>query len=254
MVQGGRIVIQIAVCDDEDGFLFLETKFIQAYMKKYGYQCQVDTFSSGIDFIKLDNNNEMKEYDIIFLDINMEKMDGIETAKHLREVGCKSYLVFVTAFINYALEGYKVDATRYLLKESDSLEQSMDECLDTIMQKMNYKENRETFAFLEGEKTILLDEIVYVESNLHKLTFYLASPNSKDYSMYEKLDTIDDKLHSYGFCRIHKSYLVNLKYVQGIERYSVQLNEGICNLSSLSVSQARYDTAKEQYIFYQGEV
>lgn len=247
-------MIQIAVCDDEDGFLFLERKLIQAYMKKYGYQCQVDTFSSGIDFLKSDSNAEIKDYDIIFLDINMDKMDGIETAKQLRETGCKSYIVFVTAFITYALEGYKVDATRYLLKESDSLEQSMDECLDTIMQKMNYAENKETFTFLEGEKTLLLDEIVYIESNLHKLTFYLASPNSQDYSMYEKLDTIDDRLHLYGFCRIHKSFLVNLKYVQGIERYSAQLIEGICERSSLSISQARYDTAKEQYIFYQGEV
>lgn len=247
-------MIQIAVCDDEDGFLFLERKLIQAYMKKYGYQCQIDTFSSGIDFLKSHNNADIKGYDIIFLDINMDKLDGIETAKKIREAGNKSYIVFVTAFITYALEGYKVDATRYLLKESCSLEQSIDECLDTIIQKMNYAENKESFTFLEGEKTIFLDEIVYIESNLHKLTFYLTSQSSHKYSMYEKLDTIDNQLYSYGFCRIHKSFLVNLKYVKGIERYSVQLTDGICERSSLSVSQARYDTAKEQYTFYQGEV
>ena len=61
-----------------------------------------------------------------------------------------------------------MDAIRFLLKDSDSLEVSIEECLDCIILKMNYKENRAAFAFLEGEKTLSPDEIVYIESNLHK--------------------------------------------------------------------------------------
>lgn len=72
--------------------------------------------------------------------------------------------------------------------------------------------------------------------------------------MYEKLDVLDQRLRNYDFCRIHKSFLVNLKYVKGIERYAVKLTENICNKSHLSVSQSRYNNAKEQFIFYQGEV
>ncbi len=245
-------MIHIAICDDEDGFLFLEQKLVSTYMKNHDYQYRVDTFSSGIDFLQ--SNENIENFDIIFLDINMDELDGIETAKKIRESGSQAYVVFVTAFITYALEGYKVDAIRFLLKDSDSLEASIEECLDCIILKMNYKENREAFAFLEGEKTLSPDEIVYIESNLHKSTFYLAEKNMKRYSMYEKLDVLYQRLCCYGFCRIHKSFLVNLKYVQEMERYSVKLKENICHTSHLNVSQSRYNNAKEQFIFYQGEV
>lgn len=245
-------MIHIAICDDEDGFLFLEQKLVSAYMKNHDYQYRVDTFSSGINFLQ--SNENIENLDIIFLDINMDELDGIETAKKIREYGSRAYIVFVTAFITYALEGYKVDATRFLLKDSDSLELSIEECLDSIILKMNYKENRETFDFLEGERTLSPDEIVYIESNLHKLTFHLAEKNMKRYTMYEKLDVLEQRLCSYSFCRIHKSFLVNLKYVQEIERYYAKLIKNICHTSYLSVSQSRYNNAKEQFIFYQGEI
>lgn len=245
-------MIHIAICDDDDGFLFLEHKLVSAYMKKCAYQYCVDTFSSGNELLQA--NEDIVVYDIIFLDINMEELDGIETARKIRECGSQAYIVFVTAFVTYALEGYKVDAVRYLLKENDSLEPSIDECLDSIIQRMNYKENRESFAFLEGKRILSPDEIVYIESNLHKLTFHLVENNRGTCSMYEKLDVLDQRLSNYGFCRIHKSFLVNLKYVQDIKRYTVKLTENICQRSYLSVSQSRYNNAKEQFIFYQGEV
>lgn len=245
-------MIHIAICDDDDGFLFLEQKLVSAYMEKHVYQYQVDTFLSGMDLLQQDN--AIANFDIIILDINMDELDGIETAKRIRESGSNAYIVFVTAFITYALEGYKVDAVRYLLKESDSLEASVEECLDIIIQRMHYRENRETFSFLEGKKIVSPDEIVYIESNLHKLTFHLTSKNRERYTMYEKLDVLDQRLCRYGFCRIHKSFLVNLKYVQGIKRYNVQLAEHICHKSYLSVSQSRYNNAREQFIFYQGDV
>ena len=245
-------MIHIAICDDDDGFLFLEQKLVSAYMEKHVYQDQVDTFLSGMDLLQQDN--AIANFDIIILDINMDELDGIETAKRIRESGSNAYIVFVTAFITYALEGYKVDAVRYLLKESDSLEASVEECLDIIIQRMHYRENRETFSFLEGKKIVSPDEIVYIESNLHKLTFHLTSKNRERYTMYEKLDVLDQRLCRYGFCRIHKSFLVNLKYVQGIKRYNVQLAEHICHKSYLSVSQSRYNNAREQFIFYQGDV
>ena len=245
-------MIHIAICDDEDGFLFLEQKLVSAYMERHVYQYRVDTFSSGMDLLQQDN--AIVNFDIIFLDINMNELDGIETAKKIRESGSNAYIVFVTAFVTYALEGYKVDAVRYLLKESDSLEASIEECLDIIIQRMNYQENRETFVFVEGEKTISPDDIVYIESNLHKLTFHLAKTTKERYSMYEKLDNIDNRICKYGFCRIHKSFLVNLKYVESIERYVATLTEGVSEVKTLNVSQSKFSAAKEEYVLYQGGI
>ena len=78
-------MIHIAICDDEDGFLFLEQKLVSTYMKNHDYQYRVDTFSSGIDFLQ--SNENIENFDIIFLDINMDELDGIETAKKIRESG-----------------------------------------------------------------------------------------------------------------------------------------------------------------------
>ena len=66
----------------------------------------------------------------------MEEIDGIETAKEIRKITKDVFIVFVTAFITYALEGYKVDAVRYLIKDHESLEKAMTECMDTILEKM----------------------------------------------------------------------------------------------------------------------
>ena len=119
---------------------------------------------------------------------------------------------------------------------------------------MNYQENRETFVFVEGEKTISPDDIVYIESNLHKLTFHLAKTTKERYSMYEKLDNIDNRICKYGFCRIHKSFLVNLKYVESIERYVATLTEGVSEVKTLNVSQSKFSAAKEEYVLYQGGI
>lgn len=240
-------MFHIAICDDEKHFLSEEKEIILKYMKERGCPCRIDTFDSGIGFI--DSGGDIR-YDILFLDVSMAKMDGIELAKRVRKYDNNIYIVFVTAFIDYSLEGYKVDAIRYILKDSESLEKSMYECLDTIINRMSHIERKITFEFLEGEKSIHLDDILYVESNLHKLTFHVRGQTSKSYTMYEKLDNIDIKFQNDHFCRIHKSYLVNLKYVQSIERYTVTLVNG----EEVCISQPKYKDAREKFICYQGEI
>lgn len=89
----------------------------------------------------------------------------------------------------------------------------------------------ETHIFLSrGEKEIDLSDIVYIESNLHKLIFHMNKTKKMQYSMYEKLDVIDTAIGQAGSCRIHKSYLVNMKYAEDIERYKLILMDGT-NLS-----------------------
>lgn len=68
----------------------------------------------------------------------MDEIDGIMTAHKIREYSMDIYIVFVTAYVNYSLEGYKVDATRYLLKNTINFDESIYECMDAILHKMNY--------------------------------------------------------------------------------------------------------------------
>jgi DNA-binding LytR/AlgR family response regulator len=238
----------IAICDDEEYFCKREEQLIIKYMNNKGYKYKIEIFESGSEMLNL--GNAISEFDMIFLDINMEETDGIETAREIRKITKDTYIVFVTAFVTYALEGYKVDAVRYLLKEDEYLEKSIYECLNTIIYKMNYGKYKHTFKFLEGDFTIYYEDILYIESNLHKLIFHMVTGDADQYTMYERLDIIDELLRNAGFCRIHKSYLVNLKYVESMDRDGIRLSGGDC----LGISRSRYLDARNEFVCYRGEI
>ena len=228
-------MLSIAICDDEEYFRITEKQLILKYMAGKNCECMIDMYESGKELLAL--KSAISQYHIIFLDVNMEEIDGI-------------FIVFVTAFITYALEGYKVDAVRYLIKDHESLEKAMTECMDTILEKMDYEENEMTFDFQEGKTTISLENLIYVESNLHRLVFYMAGEDAVHYTIYTKLDDVAELLQNKGFCRIHKSYLVNLKYVKSVERYRAVLSNG----KSLAISKARFLDTRNEFACYRGEI
>lgn len=240
-------MISIAICDDEEYFRTKEKQLILNYMSKKDCACQIDTFVSGKALLKL--KESLSNYHIIFLDINMEEMDGIETATKIRNIAKDICLVFVTAFITYAPEGYKVNAIRYLLKDDESFENAINECLDTILKKIDYETKDIYFDFQEGRTKVCLENIIYVESNLHKLIFHIANEDVTEYTLYTKLDNIDELFLNNSFCRIHKSYLVNLRYVESVTRYSAMLSTG----ESLSISKARYLDTRNEFACYRGD-
>lgn len=241
-------MFRIAVCDDEAYFRNCEEKLIREYMGKWGYVCQVDLYASGKEL--LDKADAEFLYDILFLDISMEELDGLQTAERIRKLSETVCIVFVTAYITYALEGYKVGAVRYLLKEEDSLESSLKECLDTIMERLNKEEAMCEFEFQGGKKRMKADAVLYVESRLHKVHFYVAEDGVKEYSRYDRLDEVEKELRQYGFCRVHQSFLVNMKHAKSVERYKVTLENG----AEVSISKKYYKDVEKEYIRRQGEI
>lgn len=241
-------MFRIAICDDESCFLLQEKALIISYMKRNGYDCRIDAFSSGRGLLAL--RDEVKQYDIIFLDINMEELDGLETAKEVRRYSETTYLVFVTAYLTYAIEGYKVNAIRFLIKDEGNLGPAMRECLDTIMKEKKRSEQKYCFDFVEGTLEVVWKNIIYVESSLHKLIFYMNDRKRSQFTMYDKLDTIETLLQGSEFCRIHKSYLVNLKYVRNLERYRLELHDG----TILNIAKGKYMESNRRFLVYQGDL
>ncbi len=246
--KGGKWMFKIAICEDENYFREELTKIISDCMLKKGLVFKIDTYSSGEKLISL--GIEILQYSIIFLDINMDEVDGIMTAKKIREVSKEIFIVFVTAFVNYTLEGYKVEAIRYLLKGSNNFKSAINECINAIMEKMNYTIVTKKFNFKEGAKEIALERLLYAESRLHKLEFHVMEDTMKIYTMYETLNNLNDELQDNDFVRIHQSYLVNLKYLMSVVRYKAVLTDG----TVLTIPKVRYTYVKNRFIAYQGEV
>ena len=235
-------MLQIAICDDEQFYREKIKYLVEEYLQAKGMLYTLHLFLSGEDFLEQCENNV--RFDIVFLDISMEEVDGIQAAQRIRSFHSDTYIVFVTAFIDYALEGYKVNAVRYLMK--DTLEIALEECMNAILQKMQVA--RVTFSFLEGEKRLYTDNILYVESRGHKSIFHYMESEMVSYQIYDKLDSVERNLEGYGFLRIHKSYLVNMKHIRKISNYIVSLDTG----EELHVPRLRFQAVKEGFVAYKG--
>ena len=241
-------MIKIAICDDEEVFARHLRQIVSAYLDEQSAFYEIHFYSSGEEFVRL--NMDMLSYQIVFLDINMKDLDGIVTAKKLRELSGDTYIVFVTAFINYALVGYEVNAIRYILKNVANFEKSINECLNAILKKMNYKVMVHTFPFKEGVKEINEDQIIYIESNLHELRFHITNQKLVEKHLEDTLNHIEVLLDEKKFVRIHQSFLVNMKYVKSMKAQKVFLYDG----SELPIARPRYKKVREIYADYKGDI
>lgn len=240
-------IIKIAVCDDEVIFAEKLKTLIGFYCNERQIPYVVDIYCSGRDFLA--DNIKMMKYQILFLDINMDDIDGLQTAKELRKLCGETFLIFVTAYINYTIEGYKVDAIRYLLKTDVNFEQSVNEGLDAVFKRMEYVPVIKQFCFQEGEKNIALEKIVYVESDLHKLSFHIWDEDILLYTMYETLNNVS-KMFTEKFIRIHQSYLVNLSFVKRITGNSLILFNG----ENLPIARSKIKEVRNKVAIYKGEI
>lgn len=235
-------MIRIAVCDDEKYYREKIQTLLEQYLVQHGLDYGITQYGSGKDF--LDSRRNAVCCDILFLDINMDELDGIRTAERIRSFQPDIHIVFVTAFINYALEGYKVNAVRYIMK--DMLETAIIECMDAVLKKMQLQ--KVVFSFSDGDRKIDTDTLLYVESRLHKVVFRYRDMDADGDCIYDKLDNIESKLTQYGFLRIHKSYLVNMKHIQKISNYRAVLDNG----EALPIPRLRFQSVKELYVEYRG--
>lgn len=240
-------MINIAICDDEQKYLIRMQELIQSIMQKQQIEeYKLALFSSAREL--KEKIAERQEYQVIFLDINMPQMSGLELAQEIREYDKDVILVFTTAFLDYAMEGYWLNVLRFLLK--DMLEQLLPECMDAVLRKLQLHTKTITCPFIEGEKTIPIADICYIESQKHKLCFEVRNQERQQYSLYEKLDNIDNQFAQYDFIRIHKSFLVNVMYIKAIRNYKVTLQGG----EELPIPRERFQSVKEKYYSIKGDL
>ena len=208
-------MLRIAICDDEEYFQEYIKEILINYQEDKGVFYEIDTFGSGKTMIE--SEIEIVQYKIVFLDISMDELDGILTAQKIRKISKDIFIVFVSAYVSYSLEGYKVNAVRFILKDNKTFPAAIYECMDAIFEKINYKAVWKEFDFIGGKKKIPLDQILYIESRLHKLEFHMIGSDFQKYMLYGTLNKIEREFIEADFLRIHQSYLVNMKYIETIQ-------------------------------------
>ena len=225
--------MKIAICDDSRE----DRDALRALLEACGHGFEIREYGSGAELYA--DMGYVRECGIVFLDINMEGMDGLEAAGRIKAECPKVHIVLVTAYVNYALDGYKVKASRFLLK--DDLERTLPECVEDILREERVVE----FDFVEGNVRLRVDDIIYIETSKHKNVFYTKG---QEFSIYRKMDDLEEDLKGMGFVRIHQSFLINMKYIDRISSYVMILTTG----KEISVPKSRYPEVKRQYTLFKG--
>ncbi len=235
--------LTIAVCDDEGYFRQQITQTIQDELALQGcIDNTINTFSNGQELLQ--NPKQLKEYDVLFLDISMPGENGMQIAEKVKQLNEKIILVFITSYIDFAVEGYRVNAFRYVLK--NSLNTGLSEAVGAVFQQLRIRKKELIYECLEGTCAIEVPELYYVESRRHKLRLNIK--NNAVYTMYGKLDDLEEQLNAYNFIRIHKSFLVNYQHIRSIKNYILTLDNGV----ELMIPRERYRQVKEQYYELRG--
>jgi len=235
--------MNIILCDDCKKDMDYLHSLLDEYENKQKEKFTITEFSSGQELCHA--KEVLDNCAIVFMDINMEKQDGLKTAVQLKALYPEILIVLVTAYMGYALEGYKVKASRFLLK--DDLEHTLGECMDSLLDELHRKKRYVEFSFVEGERRLLVDDIFYIETSRHKNMFYTKK---QTYTIYKRLDELELELSQYGFVRAHQSFLVNMRYIDKISSYVLRLITG----KEISVPKARYQEVKRSFALYKGAV
>ena len=119
--------------------------------------------------------------------------------------------------------------------------------MDSLLEELHRKNRYVDFSFVEGERRLPVDDILYIETAKHKNIFYTKK---QTYTIYKKLDELERELEGAGFVRAHQSFLVNMRYIDKISSYVLRLITG----KEISVPKARYQEVKRSFALYKGAV
>ena len=203
-------MIEIAIVDDEDSYVAQLKEYLDKYQRSSGNMLHITSYNDGDALME----EFHCQFDIILLDIQMKFMDGMTTAEEIRKLDSKVLLMFITNMTDYAIRGYEVDALDYVVKpvEYFSFSQKINRAIQRLDKRSGYEMSINVPA---GLKRVDSDSIYYIESDGHNLVFHTSDGS---FVTRAKMQDYDDDLSGHGFFRSNKGYLVNLKYVEGIEQ------------------------------------
>lgn len=228
--------MKIAVCDDERPL----REQIRELIKQYRPECQIALFETGQKLL-----DAQEQFDVIFLDIQMEGINGIETARKLREnarIPQEAALIFVTGAKEYVFEAFDVSAFHYLLKPIE--EAKFAQILERALREAERSRQKTPLLVKVGDRGIAVDRshILYVESIRRKAAIHTAK---KTLEVYANMGELEERLGE-DFYRCHRGYLVNLACIEEYGSDSITLANG----EQIYLSRRKYNEFVKAYMHF----
>ncbi len=234
--------MKIAVVEDDKGDRDLLLSHIRKYGEEKSLGFVVDEFDNPVPFLNTFSN----DYDIVFLDIKMPMMNGMDCAKEIRKKDSEVIIIFITSLAQYALIGYEVEALDYVIKPINYSEFVIK--FSRAVSKARKNTGKTIVLSSKGNKTAIDEnEIIYAESRGHKL--YIKTV-SHEYEIYESLSKFEQKLSPNLFAKCNSCYIVNLKYVIKIAGFDVTVGTPEGGTDVLQISQPKKKDFQKAFVKY----
>ena len=230
-------MLQLAVCDDERVFRSDLRKILGTELELCGIDYHISEFTSGEELIA---GLEKADCQILFLDIEMKGIDGVEAARRLRETKRQMEIIFVTSYADFVFQGYEVRALNYILKPYEL--EKIAAVLHTALEALDIE--AEKYYVIDqrgGSIRVPLSSVKYFSSDRRTVH---AVTTEQEYTFYEKLSDLETELPD-TFVRIHNRYLVHLKYLEAVRQNTAvvdgeELPVSRSCKSGLSIAFAKY--------------
>lgn len=221
-------MVRLAIVEDETSFVNQLKQYCEQFQKEQNIELQITIFRDGDEIIRAYRS----QFDLIFMDIQMKFMNGMEAAEEIRKMDSQVELMFITNLAQYAIKGYEVGAMDYILKPLSYFvfSQKLIRALSRIERK---KEHYVTIPVKGGLQRIAVSSITYIESEGHNIVFHTRM------GVYQSSGTmrdVEEQFAQYQFIRSNKGYLINPEHVEAI-RDKCAVVDG----QKLLISRARYE-------------
>ena len=218
-------VLSIVMVEDQAEHAACLENLLIGYQNRHpGTAFQIRSYDNPFQFLSDYRCNA----DLIFLDIQMPEMDGMQAAKSIRAMDPKVMLIFTTALAQYAIAGYEVQAFDYILKPLKA--EIFEAKLERALRMLNYGREEEWVEIRTKTETrrVSVGTITYIEVNNHEI---LVHTLSEAYTHWGNLREYEEKLASVHFARCNTCYLVNLQYVTCVTGDTVQVGKDVLTIS-----------------------
>ena len=206
-------MIIVAICEDERYILEELRRKVEKYINRKSLDASIKTFMSGEELLKA-----KKKFDIILLDLMLPGIDGLEVA---RQISCRSRIIFVTSYREYAVEAFDANAVHYLVKPVT--EERLFSALDMAVNQTEQMDNQALTLINSGKtQVIFIRDILYCEVFNHQVRIHTVHGT---YDYFGTLDMLETKLDE-RFFRCHRSFVVNMSCVAGQEKGVAILTNG----------------------------
>lgn len=240
-------MIKIAICDDNKYALDMMNECLTQSFNQHKTEFEIHTFMNGE---RLLNDISFLNFDVIFLDIDMPGLDGFEVAHKLKEGNYNCFIIFITNYSELVFRSFDFQPFHFIKKDPiGALPESIDHVVNKLMGNMKQKQIVEVTDIDNMKHMFTFENIVYIKSKGHYLNYYLK--DNSILTVRESISVIEQDYCNYGFARIHRSIIINMKYVKSANFKFGKLV--LCYNSEtipLSVSQTYSDQVETNYERY----